>query len=112
MKGADRKAAVAAYKEQKVAAGVYVVRCAPTGQAWVGSAPNVATVWSRLSFTLRQNGHKGRSLQDAWTAHQPEDFSFEAVETLEDEADAYVQGSLLRERVAHWKAELEAEAVV
>ena len=32
----DRKAAIAAYKERKTIAGVFVVRCAASGEAWVG----------------------------------------------------------------------------
>lgn len=36
MTGEDRKAAIAAYKERKVIGGVYAVRCAATGEVWVG----------------------------------------------------------------------------
>jgi hypothetical protein len=38
----DRKAAIAAYKERKTVAGIYVIRCAASGGAWVGQAPNLA----------------------------------------------------------------------
>ena len=49
-----RKAAVAAYKERKAEPGIYAVRCMASGQAWVGGAPDLATIWNRVSFTLRQ----------------------------------------------------------
>jgi hypothetical protein len=42
-KGEDRKAAIAAYKERKSVAGIYVIRCAASGEAWVGQAPNLDT---------------------------------------------------------------------
>ena len=48
MKGEDRKRAVAAYKERKVEAGIYVVRCLASGQVWVGSAPDLSTIQNRL----------------------------------------------------------------
>jgi hypothetical protein len=41
LKREGRKAAVAAYKDRKVAAGIYVVRCAATAQQWAGSAPDL-----------------------------------------------------------------------
>jgi hypothetical protein len=33
-----RKAAVAAYKERKIAAGIYAIRCVASDQVWIGSA--------------------------------------------------------------------------
>ena len=51
----DRKAAVAAYKERKAIPGIYAVRCAATGQAWVGQTPDLTTVRNRIWFSLRQD---------------------------------------------------------
>ncbi len=62
----DRKAAIAAYKERKTIAGIYVVRCAASGEAWVGQAPNLETIQNRIWFSLRQGSHTCRSLQAAW----------------------------------------------
>ena len=36
MDRSERKAAVSAYKERKAVAGVYAIRCAKTGEQWVG----------------------------------------------------------------------------
>ena len=66
MKSEERKAAVAAYKLRKAVPGIYVVACATTGEQWAGSAPDLATIWNRLSFTLRQGANTHRSLQAAW----------------------------------------------
>ena len=49
MRGEQRKAAIAAYKERKVVAGIYAVRCSATGQCWAGAAPDLSTVETRLS---------------------------------------------------------------
>ena len=107
----DRKAAIAAYKERKTIAGIYVVRCAASGEVWVGQAPNLETIQNRIWFTLRQGGHPCRSLQAAWNAHGEAGLTFAECERLEDEESAYVRNALLTERVAHWRAELKAEAI-
>jgi hypothetical protein len=112
MRGADRKAALAAYKEQKIDAGIYAVRCSPANRIWVGSAPNLDAIWNRLSFGLRQGGHRGRSLQAAWNEHGADGFSFEVLERIEEEKDRYLQASILKEKLAGWQAELKAEPVL
>ncbi|TYL97472.1 GIY-YIG nuclease family protein [Bradyrhizobium rifense] len=107
----DRKAAIAAYKERKTIAGIYVVRCAASGEAWVGQAPNLETIQNRIWFTLRQGSHPCRSLQAAWNAHSETGLTFGECERLEDEEIAYVRNALLKERLLHWRAELKAEAI-
>lgn len=108
MQGEDRKAAISAYKERKVEAGIYAIRCRPSDQIWVGSAPDLATIQNRLWFTLRQGSNSHRSLQQAWTAHGAEAFAFEIVERLEDEAIDYVRSRLLKARLLRWTDELQA----
>ncbi|WP_210490843.1 GIY-YIG nuclease family protein [Microvirga antarctica] len=112
MKSADRKAATAAYKERKTAPGIYVVRCIPTGDQWVGRAPDLATIQNRIWFSLAQGAQPQRALQAAWTTHGAESFVFEEVERLEDEETlAYVRDGILKERLAHWCATLGAKAI-
>lgn len=111
MKGEDRKAAVAAYKERKAAAGIYAVRCVSTGQRWLGRAPDLSTVQNRLWFTLRQGNSPNRVLQAEWREHGADNFTFEEIERLEDEELAYVRDRALRDRLAHWRTELGAEAI-
>lgn len=109
MQHVDRKAAIAAYKERKVAAGIYVVRCAASGQQWAGSAVNLATIWNRLCFTLRQGTDRRPLLQTAWKEHGPESFTFRIVEQLEDEEPGYTRDRALQERLVHWCKVLEAQ---
>ena len=111
MQGHERKAAVAAYKERKVAAGIYAVRCAPSGACWVGRAPNLEKVQNRIWFSLRHGSHTHRVLQAAWHEHGPDAFTFEIVETLDDESAVYLRERILKERLVHWAAELKAEAI-
>ncbi|WP_424630587.1 GIY-YIG nuclease family protein [Bradyrhizobium sp. SYSU BS000235] len=111
MKGEARKAAIAAYKERKGAAGIYAVRCTATGEAWVGQSPNLDTVQNRVWFTLRVAGNLNRALQKAWDAHGAEHFAFEVVERLKDDDLAYSRDALLKERLVYWRAELGAAVV-
>ncbi len=105
MKADDRKAAIAAYKKRKSVAGVFAIRCAGSGQVWVGQTLNLETVQNRIWFTLRA-GSANAELQHAWSAHSGADFTFEALEQLEDEELAYVRDKLLKERELHWRAAL------
>jgi len=107
----DRKAAIAAYKERKTVAGIYVVRCEASGQAWVGQTPNLEKIQNRIWFSLRQGSHPCASLQAAWTAHGPNSLTFEECDRLEEEDTPYIRDALLKERVVHWRSQLKAEAV-
>jgi len=111
MKIADRKAAIAAYKKHKSVAGVFAVRSEGSGQVWVGQTLNLETVQNRIWFSLRAGGHANADLQCAWTAHGGNDFTFEALERLEDEELAYIRDKLLREREIHWRAMLNGLSV-
>ncbi len=53
----DRKAAKDACKKRTAAAGIYAIRCALTGQVWVGQAADLTTIANRERFTLRHGGH-------------------------------------------------------
>jgi hypothetical protein len=98
----DQKAAVAVYKERKVEAGIYAVRCTAAGQVWVGSAPDVSTIQNRLWFTLRQGHNTHRSLQEAWSTHGSEAFTFEVVARLDDDDPSYVRKAALKSLLAQW----------
>ncbi|MDB5377042.1 MAG: hypothetical protein JWR00_1488 [Rubritepida sp.] len=111
MQREHRKAVVAAYKERKVATGVYIVRCPATGQQWVGSAPDLATIWNRLSFTLRQGSDPHRSLQSAWREQGADGFAFAVLERVDVDEISYGRERALRARVEHWCEALHAEPI-
>jgi hypothetical protein len=58
----DRKAAIAAYKERKTIAGIFVIRSKASAEQWVGQAPNLEKIQNRIWFSLRQGNHTCRSL--------------------------------------------------
>jgi hypothetical protein len=110
MDTARRKAQLAAYRERKVAAGIYAVRCTASGETWVGRAPDLDTIWRRLSFELVQRACRRPLLQAAWDAHGADAFSFEPLERI-DEDVAYVRDKKLAARLDYWRAELAAQSV-
>lgn len=87
------------------------MRCAASGEAWVGQTPNLETIQNRIWFSLRQGSHTCRSLQAAWSRHGEASLTFGECERLEDEKTAYVRNALLKERLLHWRAELKAEMI-
>ena len=111
MKTETRKLAIADYKKRPSLAGVFAIRCRASGEIWVAHALDLEKIQNRIWFTLRMGDHRNRELQRAWSAHGEVSFSLETLERIEDEELAYVRDTLLKERVQHWRAELNAAAI-
>jgi hypothetical protein len=112
--GKDRRKDIArAWIERPRSQGVFVVRCAATGQAWVASSPNLDTQQNSVWFSLRNGGHPNKAAQAAWTAHGPDAFTYEVLEQIEG-ADLTPLGlrDRLKTRAAHWREALGATALV
>ncbi len=108
MKSETRKAAIRDYKERKPAPGIYAVRCAATGECWVGRAPDLATIQNRVWFTLRQGLHRHPALQSAWRTSGADAFTFEIVEEMDGDELGSARDRRLGERLAHWSETLRA----
>jgi hypothetical protein len=106
-----RKLAIADYKKRPSIAGVFAIRCRATGEVWIGHALDLAKIQNRIWFTLRMGDHRNTELQRAWSAHGEANFSLETLERIEDEELAYVRDTLLKERVQHWRTQLNASAL-
>ncbi len=111
MKREDRRAAVAAYKERKAVAGIYALHCRANGMRWTGRAADLEKIENRLSFMLRQGASPYSTLQEAMRMHGADSFDYEEIERLDDEPVAYVRERILKDRLAHWCAALQAEAI-
>lgn len=106
----SRRDALRDYKEKKVACGIVAVRCAATGEAWVGLSRNLGAQQNSLWFSLRMGSHMNKALQAAWAAHGQDGLSVEVLETVDD-ADLTAMGraDLLKRREAHWLGALGAK---
>jgi len=111
MNGTDRKAIVSAYKERKTVAGIYAVHCSATGDCWVGQAPDLSAIKNRLWFTLRSGTASHRGLQAAWNAHGADQFLFEELERMPEEALRFARIALVKKRLDHWGRTLSASTI-
>lgn len=110
MDTSSRKAAAAAYKKRETVAGIYAIRSAATGAIWVGHARDIEAIGNRIRFTLRTRAHSSKSLQAVFDAHGQDDLGLEELELLDAEQLAPGAERILRERAAHWRERLSAEA--
>jgi hypothetical protein len=111
MKSETRKLAIADYKKRASVAGVFAIRCPATGEIWVGQALDLEKIQNRIWFTLRMGSHRNAELQRAWSTHGEAGLSLETLERIEEEELAYVRDTLLKERVQHWRTQLNGSAV-
>ena len=111
MKAEDRKAAIAACKKRKTIAGIFAVRCAASGEAWVGQALDIETIQNRIWFALRAGSHINRELQQAWSAHGESGLCLETLERLKEDELPYVRDTLLRVRASYWRTALNGSQI-
>ena len=106
----DRKAAIAAYKERKTIAGIFVIRC------------NASRTMGRPGAQPRKDPEPDLVLASPWQPPLPQpaggvdcawagESAFWECERLEEEETPYIRDALLKERVLHWRAKLGAEAI-
>jgi hypothetical protein len=108
MDKAQRKAAIAEYKKRNDAIGIFAVRCAASGETWVGPTLTLDTIKNRIWFGLRMGNAINAEMQRAWSCHGGDNFSFEVLERLDPDELAFVRDSPLKERAAHWRGVLKA----
>jgi len=108
---ARRKDLIREYKERKARPGIFAVRCAATGEAWVGFSRNLDTQKNGIWFQLRSGSHVNAAVQKAWNKHGGDTFSFDELETVEDD-NAEIIDLLLKDRAAHWREKLGATKLV
>lgn len=105
-----RREAVQAYKEKKVLQGIFAVRCAATGETWLGMSRNLDAQQNSIWFSLRMGTHRNKPLQAAWKANGEAAFSLETLEVVDTEKlSPYMRDGRLKERLAHWLAETPAQ---
>lgn len=108
MQNEAKKAAIAAYRERPPAVGIYLVRCAATGECWMGASQDLEKIGNRILFSLRHGGHMNRAMQAAWNAHGAESFAVEEAERLPEEALEFGLKQTLKERLSFWCQKLGA----
>jgi hypothetical protein len=108
----SRKELVRQFKELKPQAGVYAVRCVPSGRAWVGTSRNLGATNNGLWFGLRAGLHRETSLQAEWNAQGEQAFEYEALEVLSEDVHPMNIFGLLKEMKSSWVARLNAQPLL
>src|SRR5262245_31459176 len=111
MDNARKRELAQAYKERKKRRGVFAVRCAATGQAWVSATPNLDTQQNAVWFMLKNGGsHSNKSLYAAWKAHGEAAFSYDILAELPDEGQSdYAVRADLKALEEEWRTKLGVE---
>ena len=108
---AARRQIADAYKERKVPRGIFAVRCSATGEAWVGSSPNLSAARNSLWFQLRAGQYRNSLLQEEWKQYGEETFSLEVLEQFDDEVSPLLLHDLLAAKKKEWVATMKAWAI-
>ncbi|WP_136635435.1 GIY-YIG nuclease family protein [Pseudooceanicola onchidii] len=101
----DRRAARTAWKDRDTEWTVYVARTG--GQAWVGVSTNVAAIQNRLGFTLRLGDCRTKGMQAAYDGT----LTIEELEILDPALGPLARQDAIKDRRAHWCAELDATPI-
>jgi hypothetical protein len=78
----DRKTLSREYKETPRTMGVGAIRNTSNGKSLVVSGVNIPALLNRHKAQLRLGMHPNRALQQDFTAHGPDVFEFEILDTL------------------------------
>lgn len=108
----DRKAVIREFKERKPVRGIYALRCTATNRVWVGATPNLGAAENAQLFTLRHASHRNLALQADWDAHGESAFSYEVLETLDDDTAPMLVHDLLKRKLQEWADRLSAPTLL
>jgi hypothetical protein len=105
---ADRKRIADEFKERKVPRGIFAVVCAPTGEKWINSSPNLSAVKNSLWFQLRSGGYRNKILQQAWKEHGEIAFTLEVLEEFDQDISPLLLNDMYTTKKREWAATLGA----
>ena len=92
----SRRDIARAYKERKVPVGIFSLRCARTGETWIGLSRNLDGAANSAQLGLRMGSHRNKAIPEAITAKA---------------AKLAYDGERIRHWVLHlWHQELALEA--
>jgi len=107
----DKRQARKEYKERKTPKGIFAIRCAGASEVWVGASTHLDSERNGIWFQLRLGQHQNKRLQAEWNAKGEEAFTYEVLETLDDDVVPLAIKDELRERQKHWVKELRASGL-
>lgn len=79
-----------AYKQQSFKIGIFQIRNKVNGKRYVGSSLNLDAIWNRNRAELNFGGHRNITLQKEWKEFGEENFTFEILSEIKQEAGAKI----------------------
>ena len=111
MSKAARRQIADEFKERKVPRGILAVRCSATGEAWVGSSPNLGSAQNSLWFQLSVGQYRNALLQQAWKQYGEAAFTLEVLEQFDDETSPLLLSDMYAAKKKEWAQTLSARAL-
>ena len=113
MEKQSRREALRQYKEQTPSVGAFAVRCAASGEVWVGVSKNLEQQKNPIWFGLRLGTYPNKALVAAWKAHGETAMSFEVLEVLKtNDVSPLAVDLMLKDAHQRWRDELKAPKLV
>ena len=85
-----RKDLKEAYKQQKSAMGVFVIRNMHNNKSLIDYSMDMPAKWNRHRSELKFGSHRNKELQQDWNAHGEELFAFEVLSELKESQEVSV----------------------
>ena len=105
----SRKDAIRAYKERKIARGIFAIRCGATGSVWVDTAMDL-DMSEKRTWSLLRNGdvQADKTAVAEFREHGQEAYTYEVLEKLDEDVAEMLVRDLLKEKKKHWLLQLSA----
>lgn len=95
------------YKEEKKAAGVFLIKNLQNHKVFIKTSVNLKSI-NGQQFQLNHGSHPNKQLQKEWREFGPDAFAFEVLEVLKQEtAESGKVREALKELEAKWLAQLQ-----
>jgi hypothetical protein len=99
----DKREARRQYKSKKTPQGIFVIRCAASGQVWLGPSTHLDSQQNGTWFQLRNHMHRNSRVQAAWDAHGEESFAYEILEAFDEDLSPLLLKDTFAEKMKHWE---------
>lgn len=102
----DRREARRQFKSKKTPRGIFVIRCTTSGQAWLGSSTHLDSQRNSTWFQLQGGMHRNPRMQAAWNANGELVFTYEILETFDEDLSPLLLKETFAERLKIWEREV------
>ena len=99
----NRREARREFKTKKTPKGIFAIRCTVSGEVWVGTSTHLDTEMNGAWYQLRNGLHQNKRMQAAWNQYGKNAFTYEVLETFDDELSPLLLKDHFAQRRKHWE---------